>query len=341
MNTTRAQHYIPRLILKNFTTSGSAEEHLWVTAPAERKQWKSLLGEAGHRCDFYRISHEGLDANFVEGFLANLENEIAPMVREMIGSTWLPRAKGERELLLQFLALWFARVPSQREMLERSFEAVTKESVRLLVTSRERWDQFVAARRADGVDFSDKETDYDRMKEFVDRDEYNVTLEGKDFQVKMMLRGAQFVLPLLRNRRWSLLVSRSGEFICADRPTLFFESARTSDQVPGLASKDTSILFPLSRHVLLLGSNESLIEVRYLNRKTVADLNRLALINTHRHVFSARSEFPWTDRGGKVRYDMPPMAKDDRPYVIDAFVKGSPHPERLVEMRERPLRLEA
>jgi hypothetical protein len=71
MTTPRAQHYIPRLILKNFTQSGSEDEHLWVTSPAEKHRWRSLPAETGHQRGFYRIEREGIDPNLVENFPAS------------------------------------------------------------------------------------------------------------------------------------------------------------------------------------------------------------------------------------------------------------------------------
>jgi hypothetical protein len=71
----------------------------------------------------------------------------------------------------------------------------------------------------------------------------------------------------------------------------------------------------------------------------VARTNRITLVNTDQYLYSAREEFPWLDRSGKVRYEMPPMAKDETPAVMDAYVKGSPVPEPVIELRERPLKL--
>ena len=160
MSEPRAQHYIPQFLLQNFTLTGREDEHLWVTAPVQRKRWQSRPKETGHQRDFYRVEAEG-----------------------------------------------------------------------------------------------------------------------------------------------------------------------------------TGVLFPVSRHLMLIGSESELGEVIRLNKKEVAQTNRITLVNTDQYVYSAKEEFPWLDRSGKVRYEMPPMTKDETPAVMDAYIKGSPVPEPVIELRERPLKL--
>jgi hypothetical protein len=224
-------------------------------------------------------------------------------------------------------------------MLERSFEAVNKQVMRVLLKTPARWQQFLEARREGGVDFNIEDANYERMKDFVDRDEYSVKMEGTTYQVKMMFHSAEIIHPLLMKRRWGLLVSRSGSFICADRPALFFDSPEVPDHPPALGYDDTSVALPVSRNVVLIGASEIANEVRHLNRNSVAAMNRIALVNTHRYLFSTKSEFPWLDLSGKVRYEMPPMAKDESPIVVEAYVGESRDVEELVEVRDRPLRL--
>ena len=339
MSETRAQHYIPQFILRNFTLNGTADEHLFVTAPAEKKQWRSLPSQTGHQRDFYRVEIDGVDPNTVEKFLAKLEDDASRILRDMIQFEGIPSDRSDYDSLMTFLAFSFARVPSQREMLERSFEAVNKQVMRVLLRTPERWQQFLEAQREKGLDFNIEDANYQRMKDFVDRDEYTVKMEGTTYQVKMMFHSAKIIHSLLLKRRWGLLVSRSGSFICADRPALFCDSPEAPNHPPALGFDDTSVALPLSRNVVLIGASKIANEVRHLNRNSVAGMNRIALVNTHRYVFSTKSEFPWLDLSSNVRYDMPPMAKDESPSVVQAYVRGSSDAEDLVEVRDRPLRL--
>ena len=339
MSETRAQHYIPQFILRNFTPNGTTGEHVFVTSPAEKKQWRSLPSQMAHHRDFYRVEIDGVDPNIVERFLSKLEAGASPVFREMIQLEQIPLSARDYELLMTFLAFSFARVPSQREMLERSLEAMNKQILRIVLETPERWAEFLGAQRRETAGSTDEDVSYLKMKDFVDRDEYSVRMEGNNYQVKMMFRTAEIVLPLLARRRWGLLISRSGEFICADRPALFFNSPEPPNHPPALGFEDTSVAFPVSRHVILIGAGDMSNEVRYLNKKSVAGMNRIALVNTHRYLFSSKSEFPWLDRSGKVRYNLPPMAKDESPPVVRAYVGGSSVAEELVEMRDRPLRL--
>jgi hypothetical protein len=90
---------------------------------------------------------------------------------------------------------------------------------------------------------------------------------------------------------------------------------------------------------MLTGSESESGVVTRLTKKGVAQTNRITLVNTDQYLYSAKEEFPWLDRSGKVRYQIPPMAKDETPPVMDAYIKGSPVLEPVIELRERPLKL--
>jgi len=338
MSEPRAQHYIPQFLLQNFTLTGREDEHLWVTAPVQRKRWQSRPKETGHQRDFYRVEAEGIDPNIAEKFLSALESDSAPIFRALIEEERVPGSDAEREILMYFLAFWLARVPSPRKALERSMDALNRQALKLMLETPERWGRFVERWRREGVLAPDEVVDYASMKEFVENGEYTTHLKPNGFHIKMMLHSAQLIRPLLDQRQWGLLFSASGEFVCADRPALYVDSV-TPEHLPGLGYKDTGVLFPVSRHLMLIGSESELGEVIRLNKKEVAQTNRITLVNTDQYVYSAKEEFPWLDRSGKVRYEMPPMTKDETPAVMDAYIKGSPVPEPVIELRERPLKL--
>jgi hypothetical protein len=244
-----------------------ADEHVFVTSPAEKKQWRSLPSQTAHRRDFYRLEIDGVDPNVVEKFLSELESEVSPIFREMIQSEQIPVSTRCYELLMTLMAFSFARIPSQREMLERSFEAMNKQMMRVILETPERWAEFLDAQKVETADSSGEDVSYLKMKEFVERDEYCVKLQGNNYQVKMMFRTAEQICPLLAKRRWGLLMSRSGEFICSDRPALFFDSPEPPNRPPALGFEDTSVAFPVSRNFILIGGHDMVSEMRLLNKK--------------------------------------------------------------------------
>jgi hypothetical protein len=253
MSEARAQHYIPQFLLQNFTANGRDDEHLWVTAPLQKKRWKSLPKETGHQRDFYRVEAEGIDPNVAEKFLSGLESDAAPILQTIIEEQSVPTGDAEREILTWFLAFWLARVPSPRKALDRSIDALNRQAVKLMLETPERWNEFVGRWREEGVLAAEEVVDYASMKNFAESGEYTTRLEPNGFHVKMMVHSAEFIMPLLDQRQWGLLFSASGEFVCADRPALFLDSP-TPEHGPGLGYKDTGLLFPVSRHLMLIGS---------------------------------------------------------------------------------------
>jgi hypothetical protein len=77
----RRHHYVPRFWLAGFTDTGEKDGTLWVTDLPRKKQWQAKPGSTGFINDFYRISEEDLDPVIVEKALAEMEGDVAPILR--------------------------------------------------------------------------------------------------------------------------------------------------------------------------------------------------------------------------------------------------------------------
>src|ERR1035438_3708913 len=109
----RRHHYVPQCWLAGFTDTGEKDGQLWVTDLVRRKQWQASPNNAGHIRDFYRLSDEQLDPVMVEKAFANIEAEVAPILRILDREQRAPGVK-EFGALLPFIALQWARVPAFR-----------------------------------------------------------------------------------------------------------------------------------------------------------------------------------------------------------------------------------
>src|SRR5580698_8692610 len=109
----RRHHYVPQCWLAGFTETGQNDGRLWVTDFSRQTQWPTTPPNAGHRRDFYRLGDPAPDPTVVERFFAELEGITAPILRSLDRERRGPN-EDELDLLLQFMAFQFVRVPSFR-----------------------------------------------------------------------------------------------------------------------------------------------------------------------------------------------------------------------------------
>src|ERR1039457_1662379 len=77
----RRHHYVPQCWLAGFTDTGEKDGQLWVTGLVRRKQWQASPRKTGRIRAFSRLADKELDPVMVEKAFANIEAEVAPILR--------------------------------------------------------------------------------------------------------------------------------------------------------------------------------------------------------------------------------------------------------------------
>src|ERR1039458_9071535 len=111
----RRHHYVPQCWLAGFTETGENDGRVWVTDYYRQRQWPTTPENAGHIRDFYRLADPAPDPVVVERFFADLEGIAAPVLRSIDRERRGP-SDDELDLLLQFMAYQWVRVPSFRPL---------------------------------------------------------------------------------------------------------------------------------------------------------------------------------------------------------------------------------
>ena len=144
----RKHHFVPICWLTGFTETGEKDGRLWVTDFSRKKQWPSTPENAGHIRDFYRLSDLAPDPIVVEKFFGLLEDQVAPVLKNIDRERRLPD-DGELDALLRFMAYQWVRVPRFRPFALQHFDRSARERLAQELQTRETW---VAMMKEAGMD---------------------------------------------------------------------------------------------------------------------------------------------------------------------------------------------
>jgi hypothetical protein len=179
---------VPRCWLAGFTDSGDQDGTLWVTDFMRRKQRQAIPGSAGFINDYYRLSDDQLDPVMVEKALSQMEGAVAPILRTLDKEQ---RAPGVDELsvLLPFIAIQWARVPSFRPMILDVLNTVTRERLAIDLKIEESWKR--ALKKA-GIAEDAAGASYEGMVRFQESGEYSLDVQT-DWYIQQMFKSAEHI----------------------------------------------------------------------------------------------------------------------------------------------------
>jgi hypothetical protein len=302
MGEARGHHYISQCYLKRFTRNGSKKSNLWVCDLKNGHSFSTAPANVAKERDFNRI--EGLPPGELDNRLGMFETEAdkaldtIEQARTLDGSdAWLH--------VLNLAALFAVRTPRMREHVREFHERVARMMMDLTLAKPERWGSSVQQARAAGHLHADNNVTYEQVKAFHERGEYKVNVStahhiGLEFHV------FEPVLRTLAGRKWTLYVAEadSGGFITTDNPVCLMNTdgaPPTLMRPIGHGLTGTTVLFPITRHLLAAGAYEGGEGVHIVGREFVANLNALVLAHADKYVFAADDRFfLWRGSGARA-----------------------------------------
>lgn len=314
MGEARGHHYISQCYLKRFTRNGSKKSNLWVCDLKNGHSFSTAPANVAKERDFNRI--EGLPPGELDNRLGVFETAVdkaldtIEQARILEGSeAWLH--------VLNLAALFAVRTPRMRENVREFHERVARMMMDLTLAKPERWESTVRQARAAGHIPECNEVTYEQVKAFHERGEYKISVStahhiGLEFHV------FEPVLRTLVDRQWTLYVAapESGGFITTDNPVCLMntDGAPSTLMRPiGHGLTGTTVLFPITRHLLAAGAYEGGDGPHIVGRDFVANLNALVLAHADKYVFAADDRF-FLSRGPDARArrggDLPDLIKE-------------------------------
>lgn len=243
---------------------GSGKQcRLTVASIAGKNYFETNPRNVGGVRDFNRIEIAGFKPDALEGMLANFEGQVATALRNVAQARKFDG--DDRVLILNLVALLAVRSPQMREHWRQMEEQMMKKMLGLSLASKDRWEaqEAAMAKAGRGPKPGDPAISYEQIKEFYEKDEYDVTL-NREHHIGIEFKSHDVVLKVLMARKWEMHAIASddvGCFVTTDRPVvLTWRNAEkvpiTFRESPGFGMPDTEVLFPITKNLIVIGAFE-------------------------------------------------------------------------------------
>lgn len=297
----RNHHFVPQFYLKGFAKLRSKNARLHACDFKERKRFPTHPRNVASKRDFNRVDIEGQDPNFVETRLSEIEGESDQAFRRIISAESI-ESRDDFSYALVLMARLFVNNPHFRGVTNKFLSEVASNMMHMAVASKERWESSAGAARIDGVDLPD--IPFEEIRDAVVNKTIVPTV-AKEFMIAQEMELWPEMVSILDQRHWTLMVTNStiGDFATADRPVSLRWDNEEMNKGPygvGLGCTNTTVIFPLSKHLAVSGSFECDNGVVPATVELVANVNLRTVVGAMRQVYSA-DDFPIIDPDYAIR----------------------------------------
>lgn len=291
-NQPRRHHYVPIFYLGGFTKSGSKDGLLYVLDKQLRKTWGPVTPNSiAFELDYYKIdTHPESDPMVIEKTIGDIESICSKVIYKFIEERMLPIGT-DYDILLNFVALMATRVPAIRNTISTNTDRLMKRILRTMLKSNAGWQHFVKTCEASGQQVTETQQE---TKAIADSEDYNVNMD-QSWHVGMMLELGSKLVPELSKRNWSLWLAEEDapDLICSDSPVcLSWHISPHPPLPPGFAMPGTFLIMPINRRIAIAGTYEELPPISYLDKHSVATVNRSTLEYAIQ-IYSCEADFMW------------------------------------------------
>lgn len=304
----RKHHYVPASYLQSFTPSGTRSDYLWVHDYEDKKSFRSKPDGVGHERDLYRFrSNPDTEMDMdIEVALAKVDADGAGVIAELDETFGGPETEDEvgeldpadMVVLLHYACIMYLRNPAFR----RSLAALASSQASLLMRFDSLKyagpDEFRAELKRMGIELPEG-LGAAEVLSHLQSPGFRVEIDDPDWLLLESFSAEEEILKLLGERQWTLWVTdeERGYFVTSDRPMiLIWDSPHPDGILPGFAHRDTHVIFPLTKRLLLYGSHKrdgSLLEAK----RELVGINNYVMVSTcDRFVYSASESFPTRTR---------------------------------------------
>ena len=294
----RRHHYCPAGYLANFANPSERIGFLIATDVKTGKERRSTPNNEAHQRDFYRIdADENGDPFQLETEFLYLEAAALAALREIIQSNKLP----DHELMqtvIAFIGLLAVRVPAQRSYWENAEKTIYSNFLRMVVSSRDRYDAVLSNMRKSGEKIDHP---YEDMKQFIENERFEISV-SKNSLLRTMLNNASIVTELLSKRNWCLVTTNSEvEFIASDNPVgIRWIKPVKGYFKPGYGISNTEVSLAISPKHTLIGVFEEIKGTFEIAAIGVAAANEQKHIRATRFLYSHSRDTQTIDKDQNI-----------------------------------------
>jgi hypothetical protein len=289
----RRHHYVPQCYLKGFCRHRDKPK-LFVVDVKQLKTFSTPPANVATERDFHAVEIEGVPTDALENSFAEFESDLSRSLERIITARSLAE-EADRANLLELVAVIAVKNPRHREAFRQFEEQVMKRVLQLATTTPERWASEMKKAKEAGFISNDADADYERMRDFVEKDEFKISL-STGHHLSLELPAIDNVLPLMFERKWMLLrVPRNTTgFVTSDYPACLMWSdpeLRRGFHSPGHRLLGTQLVFPISNELAMIGAFEIESEERDADQSLIAQVNTAVIAHSERQVYARDGEF--------------------------------------------------
>jgi len=236
----------------------------------------------------------------IENAFAKVESMVAPVINKILRTEELPSGEGFN-ILINFIALMASRTPVMIDQRTKPIIEINERILDMYLSSKDRWkavtSRMVAEERLSPHSLDD--ANYEKMRDFFYSKRYTMDI-NQNYKIKLLLNSVDILIPLLAQRKWSLLLSKDitttlpqlGGFICSDNPVALVSlDPLPSFYSPGFGMLRTEVTMPLSKNVAIVGRFEGKEEVTVISVKGMAAINSRTGMYSNRFLYHSNKNF--------------------------------------------------
>jgi hypothetical protein len=293
--TARRHHYVPQCYLKCFADDPDKPK-LFVIDGKEQRTFCTAPANVAVERDFHRIDVEGHPPDALENAFSGFESEVSEALERVIRARSINNVD-DRAYLLNLMALMAIKNPRRRESWRGFQEQIAKRIMDLATATPERWAAQIRRGKADGYIASDAPEDYQRMRDFIEGDQYTITVPT-DRHITLEMEAFETVLPCFFHRQWVLFRAPPGAtgFVTSDHPIcLMWADPKRRDKFhpPGHGLRETQLLFTVSKELAMMGAFEAEGEERDAPDWLIAQINATVALYADRQIYARDSNFTY------------------------------------------------
>jgi hypothetical protein len=245
--------------------------------------------------DFHAISVKGLPTDALEQEFSKFEAELAPAINRIVNVRAV-KDRNDLNCILNFIALLAVKSPYRRAQNEEIAKDLVRHAAELAVADETVWEDHLRQAQIDGKLADISPENYQGLRDSVARGDYDLQI-AREWHLGVELNALEPMVRSLAARRWSVLRAPPGSkgFITSDYPVCLTWSAEPPHTFypPGHAVAGTSVLFPLHKHLALIGSFEGPSHSIQLEADKVAVVNGEIIRHAHKQIYGQAFEFDY------------------------------------------------
>jgi hypothetical protein len=241
----RKHHYVSEGYLAAFTNTGKSKGVLCAYDQSTGKFFTPKPKHVAFEPDYNRVTAPNVRPDAMETALGHFESSAIREVRRIITTGKLPPPDDkEFSWFYNLIGLFAVKCPAVRRASDAARKLALKQLMHLTVSSKELYERHLQSAQEDGFVKPDVDAPYERMKDFVEADEYTIEIPTDEH---ILTENDVFgqILPYLSQRYWSVMTAKTDapDIITCDRPA------------PPLLGAER-VVFPISPRRALYGTKE-------------------------------------------------------------------------------------